>query len=247
MGHRQGGTAIGAASTAELVIPASPASQKVLSAAQVASIGAYLARQMEGPVRVQLFVDGPGCEACEVTGRVLQQVQQASRKVSVNVTLAAGSRRQGQDLDRLPEARVFTRNGNHVRFLGTQVGVEVTSLVQTIADASLERAPLPPDALKRAAALPEGSWLRVFVGAACTHCPGAVRSAVALALANRSLSVDVVQTADFPDLGRSFKISAVPTTVVNGRAFFQEGRSPVEVLEALYANPPKAGEGHTRS
>ncbi len=238
---------MGKSSTAELVIPASPASQKVLSASQVASIRVYLTRQMEGPVRVQLYVDGPGCEACEVTGRVLQQVQEVVPKLTVNVTLAAGARRAGEDLDRLPDVRVFTRNGNHVRFLGTQVGVEVTSLVQTIADASLPQAPVPPDALKRAGALPAGSWLRVFVGPACTHCPGAVRAAVALALANRSLAVEVIQTADFPDLGRSFKISTVPTTVVNGRAFFQEGHSPLEVLEALLANPPEVGGGQPRS
>lgn len=242
-----GGTALGAASTGELVIPASPASQKVLSAAQVASIRTYLARAMEGPVRVQLFVDGPGCDACEVTGRVLQQIQEASPKLTVNVTLAANARRKGEALDRLPEVRVATRNGNQVRFLGTQVGVEVTSLVQTIADASLERAPLPADTLKRVANLPRGSWLRVFVGPACTHCPGAVRAAVTLALGSRSLLVEVVQTADFPDLGRAFKVSAVPTTVANGRAFFHEGRSPFEILEALAANPPKDGESPPRS
>lgn len=233
---------MGNAPTADLVIPASPASQKVLSAAQVASIRVYLERRMEGPVRVQLYVDGPGCEACEVTGRVLQQIQEVSPKLTVNVTPAAGARRAGESLSRLPDVRVFTRNGNQVRFLGTQVGVEVTSLVQTIADASLEQAPVPPDTVRRASALPEGSWLRVFVGAACTNCPGAVRAAVALAVANRNLSVEVIQTADFPDLGRSFKISSVPTTVVNGRAFFHEGHSPLEVLEALAANPPKPGD-----
>jgi alkyl hydroperoxide reductase subunit AhpF len=238
---------VGLVQAADLVIPASPASQKVLSAAQVASIRAYLGKQMHGPVRVQLYTDGPGCEACEVTGRVLQQIQEAAPKLTVNTTLAAGARRAGEALDRLPDARVFTSNGNHVRFLGTQVGVEVTSLVQTIADASLPQAPVPPDALKRAGALPAGSWLRVFVGPACTHCPGAVRAAVALALANRRLAVDVIQTADFPDLGRSFKITAVPTTVVNGRAFFPEGRSPLDVLEALLANPPKEPGPHADS
>jgi alkyl hydroperoxide reductase subunit AhpF len=193
---------------------------------------------MDGRVRVQVFVDGAGCDACEVTSRVLQQLQTASDKLQVSVQLAAQARSAREPFDRLPETRVHMANGNVVRFFGTQVGVEVTSLVQTIADASLSLAPLPPEAVKGARTLAPGSWLRVFVGPACTHCPGAVRAAVALAHANPTLAVEVVGTAEFPELARAFKVAAVPTTVVNGRAFFEDPRSPVDVLEALLATPP---------
>jgi alkyl hydroperoxide reductase subunit AhpF len=223
---------------ADLVIPASPGGQKVLSDGQLASVRAWWSRSLKGPVRVQLYVDGAGCDSCEVTSRVLQQLQQASEKLHVSVALAGEARRAGEPFERLPETRVATRTGNTVRFVGTQVGVEVTSLVQTIADASLEAAPLPADLMKRARAVPHGSWVRVFVGPACTHCPGAVRSAVALALANPKLAVEVVGTADFPALARSFKVSAVPTTVVNGRSFFVDPHTPAQVLEALQASPP---------
>jgi alkyl hydroperoxide reductase subunit AhpF len=136
---------------------------------------------------------------------------------------------------------VLTATGNTIRFFGTQVGVEVTSLVQTIADASLDKAPLPPDIMGAAGAIPEGSWVRVFVGAACTHCPGAVRSAVALALATRALSVEVVVAAEFPELVRRFRVSSVPTTVVNSRAYFEDARRPADLLEALRATPPLGG------
>ena len=221
----------------DLSIPASTGNQKILSDAQVASIRAWWRRTLLGPVRVQLYVDGAGCEPCEVTARVLQQLQQASTHLSVNVSLARAARTASDPLDKLPEVRVFTRSGNAIRFYGTQVGVEVTSLVQTIADASLAHSPLPADLARRARELPEGSWLRVFVGPACTHCPGAVRAAVAVAVADPKLHVEVVQTADFPELGRRFRITAVPTTVVNGRVFFQEPRTPAQVLEALRAAP----------
>jgi alkyl hydroperoxide reductase subunit AhpF len=186
---------------------------------------------------VQLFVDGAGCEPCEVTARVLQQLQQASPHLFVNVSLARAARTASDPLDMLPEVRVFTRSGSAIRFFGTQVGVEVTSLVQTIADASLAQSPLPADLARRARELPEGSWLRVFVGPACTHCPGAVRVAVAVALADPKLHVEVVGTADFPEMGRRFRVSAVPTTVVNGRVFFQDPRTPAQVIEALQAAP----------
>lgn len=234
MGPLQPMTALRAAS--DLVIPASTGSQHVLTAAQVASIRKWWEIALVAPVRVQLFVDGAGCDSCEVTSRVLQQLQQASDKLAVNVTLAAAARRHGEAFDKRPETRVTTANGNTIRFYGTQVGVEVTSLVQTIADASLPSAPLPPDLISRARVIAPGSWLRVFVGPACTHCPGAVRAAVALAIAWKELSVEVVGTADFPDLARAFKISSVPTTVVNGRAYFEDPRSPYDVLEALIAN-----------
>lgn len=224
---------------ADLVIPASPGSKHVLSAAQVASVSKWWATQLKAPVRVQLFVDGAGCDSCEVTSRVLQQLQTASPHLHVSVSLGAGKRREGEEVDRRPEARVLTASGNAVRFFGTQVGVEVTSLVQTIADASLKSAPLPPDLVKRAGLVPPGSWLRVFVGPACTHCPGAVRAAVALALATQNLHVEVVSASEFPDLARVFKVAAVPTTVVNGRAFFEDPRAPSDVLEALLATPAK--------
>jgi alkyl hydroperoxide reductase subunit AhpF len=222
----------------ELAIPASPGSQHVLTPAQVASVRKWWAHALQGPVRVQLFVDGQGCDACEVTSRVLQQLQGASPHLQVNVALASSARRSGEAFDKLPEVRVQTRGGNAVRFFGTQVGVEVTSLVQTIADASLPSPPLSPDLVKRARAVPKGSWLRVFVGPACTHCPGAVRAAAALALATPNLQVEVVGTPEFPDLARAFKVASVPTTVVNGRAFFEDPRAPSDVLEALLATPP---------
>lgn len=221
----------------DLVIPASPGSQNVLSPAQVASIRKWWANTLTARVRVQLFVDGPGCDACEVTSRVLQQLQQASPHLEVSVTLAAAARRAGEAFDKRPETRVLTRGGNAVRFFGTQVGVEVTSLVQTIADASHEAPPLPADLIGRASSLPEGSWLRVFVGPACTHCPGAVRAAVSLALAAPRLQVEIVSASEFPEIARAFKVAAVPTTVVNGRAFFEDPRAPADVLEALLAKP----------
>lgn len=222
----------------DLVIPASPGTQHILSQGQLESIRSWWGRTLAGPVRLQLTVDGPGCEACEVTARVAQQLQRASPHLSVHVSLARGSKAEGARAGMLPETRVHTRTGNTIRFYGTQVGVEVTSLVQTIADASLERPPLPADLVRAAHRLPEGSWVRVFVGPACTHCPGAVRAAVALAMATKSLAVEVVVTPEFPELARNFRVSSVPTTVVNGRAYFEDPRRPAELLEALLSAPP---------
>lgn len=219
----------------ELVIPASPGTQHILSRGQLESIRSWWTRTLTAPVRMQLYVDGPGCEACEVTARVAQQLQRASPHLSVHVALARAPEADEARVDMLPETRVHTRTGNTIRFYGTQVGVEVTSLVQTVADASLERSPLPVDLVRAARALPEGSWVRVFVGPACTHCPGAVRAAVALAMATKSLSVEVVVTPEFPELARRFRIGSVPTTVVNGRAYFEDPRRPAELLEALHA------------
>jgi alkyl hydroperoxide reductase subunit AhpF len=218
------------------MIPASPGRQSILSAPQIESVRQWWSRHLQGPVRVQVFVDGPGCDACEVTARVLQQLQRASELLRVDMALAAVARREGEALDKLPEVRVHTRTGNVVRFYGTQVGVEVTSLVQTIADASLEHPPLPPDVVSQARALPKGSWLRVFVGSACTHCPGAVRSAVAVALASPALQVEVFSAGEFPELARRFKVGSVPTTVVNGRSYFTDPHSPAQVVEALAAS-----------
>jgi len=227
-----------APSPPELVIPASPGNQEILSGGQIESIRAWWGRTLTSPVRVQLFVDGPGCQACEVTARVVQQLQRASPRLTVSVALARGAPADPPRLDMLPETRVHTRTGNTIRFFGTQVGVEVTSLVQTVADASLDRPPLPPDVLGSARALPAGSWVRVFVGPACTHCPGAVRAAVALALATNALSVDIVAAPEFPELARRFRVGGVPTTVVNGRAYFEDPRRPADLLEALRAAPP---------
>jgi hypothetical protein len=67
-----------------------------------------------------------------------------------------------------------------------------------------------------------------------------VRAAVALALAAPRLQVEVVGASEFPQLARAFKVASVPTTVVNGRAYFEDPRAPGQVLDALLANPPSA-------
>lgn len=86
--------------------------------------------------------------------------------------------------------------------------------------------------------VPLGSELRLYVAAACPHCPQAVRQWAALARSGPHLRVRVVDGVRFPEEVQRDGVKAVPTLVVD-TDWRWSGRIPVgDVLRQLVDRDP---------
>ena len=125
--------------------------------------------------------------------------------------------------------------GEGLRFQGFPEGRELAPFLDALAGC-LEK---PVEEFHRLAGrVPLGSELRLYVAAACPHCPQAVRQWAALAYAGPHLRVRVVDGAQFPEEVQRDGVKAVPTLVVDDD-WRWSGQIPVgDVLRQLVDRDP---------
>lgn len=105
----------------------------------------------------------------------------------------------------------------NLRFMGIPSGYEFSTVLETIN--MLGGAPIEPnESTKRVAAVTAGVRLRTFVTPTCPHCPRAVLTTFAFAVANEHIVAEVVDSTAFPALASSYFVGSVPDTVVEGFA-----------------------------
>lgn len=115
-----------------------------------------------------------------------------------------------------------------IRFYGLPGGFEFAALLDAIINVSRGEAHLLDEAVEeRAGALEDPVHLKVFVTPTCPHCPGAVRTASALAIISEQVRTDVVDATQFPELAQRYQVFAVPRVVINDNKYF-EGNLPPE-------------------
>jgi alkyl hydroperoxide reductase subunit AhpF len=66
--------------------------------------------------------------------------------------------------------------------------------------------------------IPDGSDILVFTAQGCPHCPSAVSSLSALAVAYPRITLTVADAFHAPDLASRYRVRATPTVVINGGA-----------------------------
>ena len=186
---------------------------------------------------LQLIQDHPGREAAALTCELVltgdkrsRDLQAFTRELSqlwpalmVTTTRADGDHPPYMDL------------GDGLRFQGVPEAKELAPFLDALA--GLHETPLEEHrALLGRMQL--GDELRLYVAAACPHCPRAVRQWAALARSGSHLRVRVVDGALFPEEARRDGVKAVPTLVVD-TDWRWSGQIPVgDVLRQLVDRDP---------
>ena len=96
---------------------------------------------MTGPVHLLFFTQTIGCEPCEQTRRILDELPPLSDRIAIEeVNFVLEKNRAAEySIDRVPAIALLGRNGDgeaskdsRIRFLGTPAGHEFMSLIQAI-------------------------------------------------------------------------------------------------------------------
>jgi len=171
-----------------------------------------------------LFLGSPqqNCAYCQDTNALLQEVEELSPKVIVQV----------HNLDEEPELRethqvemtpcviLGKSAGGHfvdsrIRFYGIPAGHLFNALIRTIQMVSTGKTELRDETRAFLRELNSPLHFQVFVTPYCPHCPKAVQMVHQLALENEMVRSEMIETREFQEFADANQVSGVPHTVIN--------------------------------
>jgi hypothetical protein len=159
------------------------------------------------------------------------ELEAAARRVSAAargaIAVVAGS---GAGPPGLPALSIRADGRDVVHYLAAPAGPEEAPFLEVISN--LAGGDRSTGAATGLAGLRTPAELMVFVSPDCPSCPASVRAATSLATSNRLVTASVVDVTRFAEHTRFFDVRSVPTTVVDGEAFFV-GVTPVAELAEL--------------
>jgi glutaredoxin-like protein len=192
---------------------------------------------MTRPVRLVFFTQTLGCDTCQQTRQILDELPLLSDQITIDEVnlILEGDKAAAFGVDRVPAVAITYRESSsessdeawkdsRIRFLGTPGGYEFVSLVQAVLLAGGRVPQLSEASLQRLAAVDRPVTMHVFTTPTCPHCPRAVSLAHEMAFASPHITAYAVEATEFPDLARRYRVNGVPKTVVD---------EEIEILGAL--------------
>jgi len=176
--------------------------------------------------------------------RIVDEVAGLSDRVSVEEINAVLDRDRVVELglEGVPALAVL-RDGadTGIRFLGAPAGYEFMSLVEAVALSGGDESGLT--AASRTVIAEQATApvdIKVFVTPTCPHCPRAVTTAHRMALESAHIRATCVEATEFLELSRSYNVTGVPKTVVNGTVEILGALPEDDFVRAALASPGPA-------
>jgi glutaredoxin-like protein len=194
---------------------------------------------LEEPVRLMFFGEKNGCDYCDDTRQLVEEVTALSDKLDVEVYDLADDAEKARQyrVDKAPGLVIARSNGAGfqdfgIRFAGIPSGHEFSSLIQDIILVSRGDSGLSRETRDFLSQLTEPVLLQVFVTPTCPYCPNAVILAHQMALESPMVEAEMVEAMEFFELSEQHNVSGVPHTVINGGASSVVGSVPEDHLVA---------------
>jgi len=200
--------------------------------------------KMEKPVKLIYFTQKFECQYCEITHEILNELQELSDKISLEVYNFVEDKEKAEqyNIDKIPAIVVEGERDYGIRYFGIPAGYEFSSLIEDIIDVSKGTTSLSEETKKALANLEKPLHIQVFVTPTCPYCPKAVRMAHMMAIESDKVRGDMIEATEFPHLSNHYNVGAVPKVVINDVVDF-EGALP----EHLYLEKALEAEGRSMS
>ena len=200
-------------------------------------------QELKGKVKIDYFTQKasaiyvPGreeCPACEDTRQLLEEIASLSDTITLTVRELAEAPDEAKKLgvDKVPGIVLRGPANRPLRFFGMPAGNEFPNFVETIIEVSQTQVELSAEAAKQLKKLKERVSIAVYVTPTCPHCPGVVRAAYRMALANSHIEATATEISEFPRLAQQLGVRAVPFTVINGQATITGAVDEAGLVEA---------------
>ena len=187
------------------------------------------ARELEGRVKLDYFTQKqsliylPGreeCATCEDGQQLVEEIAALSEKITLTVRELAEEREEAAKLrvDKVPAIVLRGPANRALRFFGIPGGNEFPNFIETIIEMSKAKVEVGPETARHLKKLKDSVSIEVYVTPTCPHCPGVVRAAYRLALANAHIKTSAIEISEFPRIGQRLGVQAVPLTIINGQS-----------------------------
>jgi glutaredoxin-like protein len=183
------------------------------------------ATELTNRVRLDLFTQRPSpiivpgrqeCVYCDDVRALLMELAGLSGRIALTLHDFDAEKTLAAELgvDKVPATVLRGTVNRPLRLFGFPSGTLFPALVEVMLDAARGGVALEPDAQRQLRRLKTDVRLRVLVTTTCPHSPLLLRTAARLALQSVRVKLDVIEVAEFPELGRRHAVRAVPTVLI---------------------------------
>lgn len=191
---------------------------------------------LKKPVRLILFLNDVGCEACPEAKRAAQAIKKNAPLVALEIYDQVMDRDKTQlyDIKRVPAMVVQDNDGHTVTFYGLVEDVFFSILVDALHAASEGRTWFPADIRSTLRHLARTVRIQVFVETDCPLCRPVAQTAIGLALESSLVSTDIIIASDYPELIRKHSIKTLPKTIFGENLHMDGHVTESEFLEMIF-------------
>ncbi len=173
-------------------------------------------------------------EYSKQTIKLLEELASLNDNLSLTVENCGDSDRMRiEGLTLCPSIKVKSERNGFINFYGVPAGHEFVSLIEGIKDMGSDNLSLPEDVVKGSQEIKEPVDIKVFITLSCPYCPGAVRTAHQLSLANKNVKASMVDANYFQELSIKYEVSSVPHIIVNDKKSFVGNMPPKMFLDKI--------------
>ena len=176
-----------------------------------------LSKEMVKPVNVKLFSQAIGCETCQIAEDLLKEVSSIDERVKLEIysPLINKDVAERYQISRVPTIVIEGEKDYGIRYVGLPAGLEFSTLVKGIIQASKGVPDLSQRTLELLSTVDLPIEIMVFVTTSCGYCPAAAIMAMNFAIANDNISALIVDASENMDLAQMYQVVGVPKIVIN--------------------------------
>lgn len=185
------------------------------------------ADRLRSDVTILFFTQEHECMYCRETREFLEEMVALSDKVHLETYDLVEDAKKAEEhgIDKIPAIKLVGDQDLGVRFFGMPMGYEFNVIVDDIIDVSWGTSEMDPETMGNVLPIDERMHVQVFVSPTCPYCPQMVRAAHKFAILNPSITADMVEMTEFPQLVQRYNVMGVPKTIIN-EEFSLEGAYP---------------------
>ena len=183
--------------------------------------------RLRSDVTLVFFTQEHECMYCRETREFLEELVSLSDKLHLETydLVADAEEAERHGIDKIPAIKIVGDQDYGVRYFGMPMGYEFSVIVEDIIDVSWGTTEMDPETMANVLPIDERLHIQVFVSPTCPYCPQMVRAAHKFAILNPSITADMVEITEFPDLVQKYDVMGVPKTIIN-EEFTIEGAYP---------------------
>lgn len=175
--------------------------------------------QMKDEITIVYFTQEIECQTCRDGRMFVEEISELSDKIKLEKynLVTDKEKSAAYKVDRVPAIALNDKNGNdtRIRFYGVPGGYEINSFLAAIMEVSGHVEALPKQIADRIAKIEKDIHIQVFVSLGCPYCPEAVSTAHRIAMENKNVYADMVETSQFTDMAIKYNVTGVPKIVIN--------------------------------
>jgi len=193
--------------------------------------------ELNDPVEVLFFGKKEGCDYCNDTRQLIEEVVGLSDKLNASVYDLEENKDLAEkyNVDKAPTIVIAGKEDGGVkdygiRYAGIPSGHEFSSLINDMILVSKRDSGLQENTRKFLNELKSPVHMYVFVTPTCPYCPRSVMLAHQMAFESPMVQAEMVEAIEFPELSNRFSVSGVPQTTINEGAGTVVGAVPEQHL-----------------